>query len=134
MIDDFDFDISELGLEEYPYIDGIFYAYEVDTKKPLDQRVPEEYVVLETKFDAQESARLHNGIALNVDYAIFWPLEPNPEAQGSWDKYMPINVKRGMRFKGIADGVLIDGEVELVVPSQLGGAKCYIKVTDESEA
>lgn len=133
MIDDWDFDISELGMEEYPYIDGVFYTYETDMSKPLDERVPEEVIVLETKFDAQESARLHNGMALNADYAIFWPLENNPEAHGAWNKYMPINVKRGMRFRGIANGVLIDGEIELVLPSQLGGAKCYIKVTSESE-
>lgn len=133
MIDNWDFDISELDIEEYPYIDGIFYTYDVDMSKPLDERIPEEVLVLETRFDAQEAAKLHNGMALNADYSIFWPLEPNPESHGAWDKYMPINVKRGMRFRGIADGILIEGEVELVIPSQLGGAKCYIKVTSESE-
>ena len=133
MIDDLDFDISERGEDEDPYIDGVFYTYEVDEDADLDKRIPQEVLVLETHFDAQEAAKLHNGMALNVDYAIFWPLEPNPESHGAWDKYMPINVKRGMRFRGIADGVLIDGEVELVIPSQLGGAKCYIKVTSESD-
>lgn len=133
MIDDWDFDISELGIEEYPYIDGEFYSYEVNLEKPLDERVSEEAVVFETRFDAQEAAKLHNGMALNADYAIFWPLEINPESHGMYDKYVDTPVKRGMRFRGIANGVLIDGEVELVVPSQLGGAKCYIKVTSESE-
>ena len=133
MIDDFDFDFSELDIEEYPYIDGVFYSYEIDMEKPLNERKPEEYIVLETRFDAQEAAKLHNGMALNADYSIFWPLELNPDSHGAFDKYLDIPVKRGMRFRGIAGGVMIDGEVELVIPSQLGGAKCYIKVTTETD-
>lgn len=130
-MDDFDFDISELGIEEYPWIDGVFYTYDVDMNKPLDERVPEEVEVFRTKFDAQRAAKMHNGVALNADYTIYWHLIENPEYKDLSDKYMPIPVKRGMRFKGIADGVLIDGVVEIVVPSQLGGASCDIKVTTE---
>lgn len=118
---------------KYPYIDGIFYTYETDMNKPLDERKPEEVIVLKTRFDAQKVAKMHNGGALNADYTIYWPLEHNPDAQDTWDEYMPIPVKRGMRFKGVADGVLIDGVVEIVAPSQLGQASADIKVTTESE-
>ena len=133
MIDDFDFDFSELGIEEYPYIDGVFYTYETDMSKPLDERVPEEVIVLETIFDAQRSAKLHSGISIAADYTIYWPLTENKDAQGSWDKFEDIPVKRGMRFRGIAWGVLIDGEVEIVRPSQLGGCSADIKVVTESD-
>lgn len=133
MIDDWDFDTSEYDIEEFPYIDGVFYTYGIDMSKPLDERREEEIVVLETKFDAQKVSKIHNGVALNADYTIYWPLESNPESQGMWDKWMPIPVKRGMKFRGMANGVLIEGVVEIVVPSQLGRASCDVKVTTETE-
>lgn len=128
-----DFDISDLNIVEYPWIDGVFYTYEVNEQLPLDERVAEEVEVLRTIFDAQRAAKLHNGSANGADYTIYWPLELNPESEGSWDKYMPIPVRRGMRFRGIAWGVLIEGEVEIVRPSQLGGCSCDVKVITESE-
>lgn len=131
MIDDFD--ISALGMADFPYIDGVFYTYEVDKSKPLNERVPTEVIVLETNFDAQRSAKLHNGMSNGANYTIYWPLELNPDSVGSWDKYMPIPVKRGMRFRGEANGVMINGEVEIVRPSQLGGASCDIKVLTETK-
>lgn len=130
MIDSFD--ISDLGVAEFPWIDGIFYTYETDMNKPLNERKPEEVVVFETIFDAQRSAKLHNGMSNGANYTIYWPLVENPESQGSWDKYLPIPVKRGMRFRGFAWGVMIEGEVEIVRPSQLGGCSCDIKVLTES--
>lgn len=125
--------IEDYDVVEYPFIGGVFYTYETDMKKPLDQRIPEEVVVLETVFDAQRAAKLHNGISNGADYTIYWPLTPDLESQDSWDKYMPINVKRGMRFRGIAFGVLIEGEVEIVRPSQLGSCSADVKVLTESK-
>lgn len=125
--------VEDYNITEYPWTDGVFYTYETDTSIPLDEREPKEEVVLETVFDAQRSAKLHNGASNGANYTIYWPLSENPEAQGSWDKYMPIPVRRGMRFKGVAWGVLICGEVEIVRPSQLGGCSCDVKVLTESE-
>lgn len=125
--------IEEYNVVEYPWIDGVFYTYETDVEKPLDERVSEEVVVLETDFDAQRSAKLHNGNSNGANYTIYWPLTENPESKDSWDKYEDIPVKRGMRFRGVAWGVLIEGEVEIVRPSQLGGCSCDIKVLTESE-
>ena len=125
--------VEDYNITEYPWIDGVFYTYMTDMSKPLDQRIPEEVIVLETRFDAQRSAKLANGSALNADYTIYWPLTENKESQGSWDKFEDIPVKRGMRFRGIAWGLMLDGVVEIVRPSQLGGCSADIKITTESE-
>lgn len=124
--------VEEYNITEYPWLNGVFYTYEVDDDKPLDERTPEEVEVFKTNFDAQRAAKLHNGMSNGATYTIYWPLELNPESKGSWDKFLPILVKRGMRFRGVAWGVLIEGEVEIVRPSQLGGCSCDIKVLTES--
>lgn len=125
--------VEDYNITEYPWTDGVFYTYETDTSKPLDERIPEEVIVLETVFDAQRASKLHNGMSNGANYTIYWPLTPNEESQGSWDKFMPIPVKRGMRFRGVAWGLLIEGEVEIVRPSQLGGCSCDVKVLTESD-
>ena len=74
--------IEEYNIVEYPWIDGVFYTYETDMEKPLDERVPEEVVVIETRFDAQRSAKLHNGNSNGANYTIYWPLTENPDSKG----------------------------------------------------
>lgn len=125
--------IEDNHIAKYPWIDGVFYTYEVDEDMPLDQRVPMEVEVFRTIFDAQRSAKLHNGNANGADYTVYWPLNPNPYSEGSWDEYESIPVRRGMRFRGYAWGVLIHGEVEIIRPSQLGMCSCDVKVLTESD-
>lgn len=130
MIDDFD--ISGLDMADFPFTDGVFFTYEVDNTLPLDQRVPTEKEVLRTNFDAQRSAKLHNGGMNGANYTVYWPMTPNPNSTSMADKYLPVPVKRGMRFRGVAYGVSVVGEVEIVRPSQLGGCSADIKVVTES--
>lgn len=127
-----EFSIAELDMSDFPF-EGAFYTYEVDEDAPLDQRVPQELLVFETKCDIQRSAKLHNGMMLGADYTVYWPLEDNPESTCSNDKYMPIKVRRGMHFRGMMYGYLVEGTVEIVRASQLGGCSADIKITTESE-
>lgn len=128
---DFDFDISELDHEMYPYY-GYVYEIVVDNDKPLDERIPEERIILETKCDIQKSSRLHTLNLLAADYSIYFPLTPNPNSTSSEDKYMPIEVRRGHRFKGEFYGYIVDGVIEFVRPSQIGSCSLDIKTNTES--
>ena len=119
-------------MTDFPF-EGAFYTFEVDNSLPLDERVPQEVLVFETPCDIQHSAKLHNGMMLGVDYTIYWPLELNPESEGTADKYGPIPVRRGMTFRGMMYGYSIYGEVENVRVSQLGGANADIKIKTESD-
>lgn len=129
---DFDFDISGLGMDEYPF-EGEFYKLTVDMEADLDKRVPVETSVLKTKCDVQKNSRLHNGSLLGADYTVYFPLPENPDATGTVDRYGPVNIRRGMRFRGKAYGYTYDGEVEIVRMSQLGGCSVDIKILKESE-
>lgn len=126
-----DFDISELDMNDFPYY-GKFYDWSIDMDAPLDERTPKETLVFETRCDIQRSAKLHSGSLLGADYTIYWPLEENPDATGTIDKYGPILVRRGMKFRGESYGYTIEGEIEIVRPSQLGGCSCDVKVKTET--
>lgn len=127
-----EFSIAELDMSDFPF-EGAFYTYEVNEDAPLDERVPQEVLVEEIKCDIQRSAKLHNGVMLGADYTVYWALEENPESTYTNDKYMPIKVRRGMRFRGMMYGYLVEGTVEIVRASQLGGCSCDIKIITESE-
>lgn len=128
---DFDFDISELDMTEYPY-EGAFYRMEIDLSQPPVEQVEEEVMVFSTICDIQRSSRLHVGGLLAADYTIYWPLDPNSGATGTIDKFDDIPVRRGDTFRGMFYGYLVEGVVEIVRPSQLGGASCDIKVIKEN--
>lgn len=126
-----DFNINEKEFVEYPYT-GYFYEIVMDDSLPLDQRVPTEKVVFETICDIQKSSRLHTLNLLAADYTIYFPLELNPDATGTEDKYGPILVRRGHRFRGVFYGYTLEGVVEFVRPSQLGACSVDIKINTES--
>ena len=130
MIDEFD--ISSLDMTDFPF-EGAFFDDEVDNDAPLDERVPQEVLIEEVKCDIQRSSKLHNGVMLGADYTVYWSLEENPESTYTNDKYMPIKVRRGMHFRGMMYGYLVEGVVEIVRASQLGGCSADIKITTESE-
>jgi hypothetical protein len=123
---------NEFELVDYPYTGG-FYEVKIDNSLPLDEQTEEEVLVFETVCDIQRTAKLHNGNLLGANYTVYWPLEENPDATGTVDKFMPILVRRGMTFKGVFYDYPVIGEVEIVRPSQLGGCSCDIKVVTENE-
>lgn len=126
---------EEQHIKKYPYSGG-FYSFEIDDTKPLDQRLPEEILVENVEHcDIQSITARHNAAFLGAGYTVYFPLTPNPEWDGlnESERYLPINVRRGMTFKGGYPLYPVEGEVELVRFSQLGQAAVYIKVTTESE-
>lgn len=121
-----DFDMSE-----YPY-KGAFYTTTVDESLPLDEQEETEVLVHETICDIQRTAKLHNANLLAANYTVYFPLELNPDATGTVDKYKDCGVRRGHIFRGVFYGYEIKGIVEIVRPSQLGAMSCDIKVNTEN--
>jgi hypothetical protein len=124
---------SQIDIVEYPYY-GRFYTVSVDTSKPLVNQVEEEVLAFETVCDIQRTAKLHNGTLLGANYTVYFPLEENPEATGTIDKFLPIKIRRGMTFRGEFYGYTVEGQVEIIRPSQLGGCSCDIKIVSETDA
>lgn len=125
-----EFDISMLDASDFPY-HGAFYKYVEDDSKPLDEREPEEVLVYETVMDCQKRSGLRQSSLIAADYTIYFPLELNPNATGTVDKYLDCGVRRGHTFRGEFYGNTIEGVVEMVRPSQLGGMSVDIKVVTE---
>lgn len=111
-------DFYDIEIEEYPYDGGEFYTVVTTDGSPLNQESTEKSV-LTTKYDIQKSNKLHTSTLLGANYTVFFPMTGD------------IPVRRGMRFRGISQGLPIDGEVEGVWPSQLGGCSCDLKVITE---
>lgn len=108
-------------IEEYPF-EGVFYTSAIDKTKPLEQQVEEEVVVLVTKCDIMEASHSRVGDFIKAVYSIYVP----------FDKTLvdPINVNRGLMFRANMYGLLIEGKVEGVFPSQLGGFVAYVQAND----
>jgi hypothetical protein len=121
-----------LDVVQYPYY-GSFYKVGVDESLPLNEQKAIETLVFETVCDIQRTAKLHNGNLLGANYTVYFPLEDNPDATGDIDRYKPIKVRRGMTFRGKFYGYTVEGQVEIIRPSQLGGCSCDIKIVSETD-
>lgn len=129
---DFSFDADSFPeFRRYPF-HGAFYRYAVDEDAPLDEQTDEEILVYETNCDIQRRAGLRQSNLVVADYNIRFPLEPNPDAKGTEDLYKDCGVRRGYTFKGVFYGVDIEGQVEMIEPSQLGQMNVDIKVVTEN--
>lgn len=106
-------------LEDYPFV-GAFYQYGVDESKPLDEQEEEEILVLETICDIQTSSKSDAGGNIKSNFNVYFP----------FDKNEGIKITRGMIFKGVAYGLMVNGRVISVSPSQLGGVECYVEDLD----
>lgn len=69
--------IDSRELTEYAF-DGVFYAYGIDTSKPLLEQETEEIEILRTKCDIQQTSQIGNAGFLASSYTIFFPLKENP--------------------------------------------------------
>lgn len=128
---DFDFDVDSFPkFRKYPF-HGAFYRYVIDESKPMDEQTEEEILVYETDCDIQRRAGLRQSNLVVADFNIRFPLEPNPDAKGTIDLYKDCGVRRGHTFKGEFYGVTIEGQVEMIEPSQLGVMNVDIKVVTE---
>ncbi len=118
-------------MADFPF-HGAFFKYEVDESLDLDQQVEQEVLVYETVVDIQKRSGIRQSNLFIAEYTVYFPLTPNPESTGTVDKYLDCGVRRGHTFRGEFYGQTIEGKVEFVRPSQLGGMSVDIKVVTEN--
>lgn len=101
-------------LQEYPFT-GKFERQIIDeTKPPLEQR-PEMVVILETPCDIQEAQKSDTGV-IHASFNVYFP----------FNKEEGIKIQRGDYFSGMLYGMLVDGVVTGVFPTQMGGCQVYL--------
>lgn len=101
--------------QEYPF-DGIFYRTGIDESKPLDEQVEEEIIILETKCDIQESTSNVTSGNISATFDIYFP----------FNKEEGIEIRRGDNFRGSMFGMPVNGKIDGVFPSQLGGCQVHL--------
>ena len=103
----------DYNLEEYPFY-ATFYHIGVDESKPLDQQVEEKIISFETQCDVDDK-----NTGLNNDViTIYFPFDKEAES---------IEVKIGDTMEVETYGLIQQGRVLGVRPSQLGGVKVMCK-------
>lgn len=112
--------IDNTPLVEYPFR-GAFYEYGVDDSKPLDEQIEEEVLVLERECDIIHASQSDSGGNLKSFFKVYLPFDKDADT---------VKIKRGMIFKGEAYGLVVNGTVFSVAPSQLGGIECYVEDLD----
>lgn len=127
-----EFDISSLDMADFPF-HAAFYTYEVDMDAPLDEREPKEILVFETVADIQKRAGLRQNTALLAEYTCYFPLQENPDATDTIDKYGPVQIRRGMTIRAEGYGYTYEGIVEMIRFSQLGGCSVDFRVSTETD-
>lgn len=123
---------NDFDLTEYPY-HAAFYEMQIDMEQDLDKRKPQESLIFETPCDIQKRSGLRQNTALLAEYTCYFPLEENPRATGSIDKYGPAKIRRGMTIRAEAYGYTYEGIVEMIRFSQLGGCSVDFRVMTESD-
>ena len=105
----------DYNIEEYPFY-ATFYHIGVDESKPLDQQVEEKIISFETPCDVDDK-----NTGLNNDViTIYFPFDKEAES---------IEVKIGDTMEVETYGLIQQGRVLGVRPSQLGGVKVMCKKT-----
>lgn len=105
-------------LNEYPFV-GEFYRIEIDENNPnLEERVEREVSILITPCDITEASHARRSNFISASYAIYIPLDTEREK---------VLIKRGNLFRADMYGLLVDGKVIGVFPSQMGGVTVYIE-------
>lgn len=107
-------------LNDYPFY-GKFYEIFIDKTKPLNQQKAEKRVIFETKCDIQESSHSWSNNFIWAKYAIYFPFDVSSDT---------VKIKLGDYFEGDIYGLIVNGKVVGVFPSQLGGVTAYIQDTD----
>jgi hypothetical protein len=112
--------IEHNKLQDYPYF-GQFFRIEIDESKPLDEQIEERVVIFETDCDITESSHSWSRNFIWAKYAIYFPFDKDTEE---------IEVKLGDLFEADMHGLIVNGKVVGVFPSQLGGVTVYVQDTD----
>lgn len=107
-------------LQNFPYI-GTFYRVDVDESLPLDQQQETKIIIFKTECDITESSHSWSTNFIWAKYAIYFPFDTTNEE---------IKVKLGDLFEADLYGMMVNGKVIGVFPSQLGGVTVYVQDTD----
>lgn len=113
--------IDRNEITEYPF-DGTFYTSTIDRSKSPEEQEETEVTILQTKCDITEASHSRVGEFIKAVYSVFVPFDKKAEN--------PIDVNRGVMFRANMYGLPIEGKVEGVFPSQLGGFVAYVQVGD----
>lgn len=112
--------IDRNTLSDYPFW-GIFYRVGVDDSLPLDEQIEREFTIFETECDVTESSHSWSNNFIWAKYAIYFPYDKDNDK---------IVVQLGDLFKCDVHGLMVNGKVVGVFPTQLGGCTVYIQDSD----
>ena len=107
-------------LQNYPYF-GQFYRIGIDDSLPLDEQIEERIIVFETECDITESSHSWSRNFIWAKYAVYFPFDKSED---------DIDVRLGDLFEANIHGLVVNGKVVGVFPSQLGGVTVYVQDTD----
>lgn len=107
-------------LQNYPYF-GQFYRIGIDDSLPLDEQIEERIIVFETECDITESSHSWSRNFIWAKYAVYFPFDKSEDE---------IDVRLGDLFEANIHGLVVNGKVVGVFPSQLGGVTVYVQDTD----
>lgn len=107
-------------LQNYPYF-GQFYRIGIDDSLPLDEQIEERIIVFETECDITESSHSWSRNFIWAKYAVYFPFDKSED---------DIEVRLGDLFEANIHGLVVNGKVVGVFPSQLGGVTVYVQDTD----
>lgn len=107
-------------LQNYPYF-GQFYRIGIDDSLPLDEQIEKRIIVFETECDITESSHSWSRNFIWAKYAVYFPFDKSEDE---------IEVRLGDLFEANIHGLVVNGKVVGVFPSQLGGVTVYVQDTD----
>ena len=118
-------------MEEYPF-HGEFYVTKIlDEGASLIEQEEVTELVYETDCDIQQASILGNAGFKTSSYNVYFPLKEKSEWAKVADRFEDIKAKRGRYFRAEVWGYKVDGIVEGVGFSQLGG--CVVQIKDRTE-
>lgn len=108
------------SMSDYPYFCQ-FYRIGVDDSKPLDEQFEEKIIVFETECDITESSHSWSRNFIWAKYAVYFPYDKERDV---------IEVRLGDLFEADINGLIVNGKVVGVFPTQLNGVTVYVQDTD----
>lgn len=112
--------IDHNNIQAYPY-EGEFYRMTIDRTKPPSQQVEKKEVILTTACDIVEASHSVSSSFIAAKFVVYVPFDKDTQV---------INVKNGDMFVANVYGMIVNGKVVGVFPSQLNGITIYIQDLD----
>jgi len=106
-------------LQEYPFV-GTFFTFGKDKTKPLDEQVETDIEIMTTVCDIQGVSGTNSNGFITSTFKIFFPITVGED----------IVIKRGDTFRGNFYGLNVNGIIDSIVPSPMGGCEVILKDMD----